>query len=78
MRGNNYTFLGMSIEIKKNIIHIDMVEQLRDCMEYFGEYVSSPVSPPAKKKLEVREDAEHPSDKKGDLLHLVAANYCSL
>ena len=55
-----------------------MVEQLRDCMEYFGEYVSSPVSPPAKKKLEVREDAEHPSDKKGDLLHLVAANYCSL
>ena len=28
--------------------------------------------------LEVREDAENPSDKKGDLFHLVAANYCSI
>ena len=29
VRGNNYTFLGTNIKINKNIIHIDMVKQLR-------------------------------------------------
>ena len=57
VRGNKNTFLGMSIEINKNIIQIDMVEQLWKCMKMFVEDVSMPVMYPEEKLLfEVRED----------------------
>ena len=47
----------MSIEINKNIIQIDMVEQLWKCMKMFVEDVSMPVMYPEEKVLfEVRED----------------------
>ena len=70
MRGNKHTFLGINIEIKNNIIHINMVEHLRGCLTIFGEYFITPVSSPATKKLfEVREDAEKLSEKKGYIFH---------
>ena len=34
----------MNIKIKKNMIHIDMVEQMREFMKIFGEDVSAIVS----------------------------------
>ena len=37
VRGGKHTFLGMSIEIKNNVIHIDMVQNMKECMTVFGE-----------------------------------------
>ena len=62
----------MNIEIKENVIHLDMLEQLRECMKMFGEYVSTPVLYPETIFLsEVRFDAEKLIKKKGDIFHSV-------
>ena len=37
VRGNQNTLLGINIEIKENIIHVDMVKQLEECIEILGE-----------------------------------------
>ena len=59
MRGNKHTFLGMNIEIKYNTIQIDKVEQLEECIEFFGEDVTTSITSPATKKLfGVREDSK--------------------
>ena len=47
MRGNNHIFLGMKIDIKDNIIQVDIIKQLEECIEIFGEDVSTSVSSPA-------------------------------
>ena len=74
LRGNRCTFLGMNIEIKDNIILVDMVKQLEEYTKMFGEYVNTPVSSSETKNLfEVREDSRQLSENKGKLLHLVVA-----
>ena len=60
----------MKIDIKDNIIQVDMGKQLEGCIAMFGEDVSTSVSYPATKKwFEVMEDAEKLSEKKGEILH---------
>ena len=41
---NKNTFLGINIEIKYSTIKVDMFEQLEDCIEMFGEDVSTSVT----------------------------------
>ena len=36
VRGNKHNLLGMNIYIKDNIIQVDMVEQLEECITMFG------------------------------------------
>ena len=43
-RGKKCSFLGMSFEIKENIIQVDIVEQLEECIAMFWEDVSLSVS----------------------------------
>ena len=72
MRGNNHTFLVINIEIKDNTIQVYMVKQLEECIESFGEDVSTLVTSPATKNLfEVREDVKQLSENKVELFHLV-------
>ena len=66
MRGNKHTFFVINIYINNNTIQVDMVEQLEECKEKFGEDVSTLVtSTETKEFFEVREDSEQLSDKKG-------------
>ena len=59
MRGNRHTLFGTDTDIKENIIQVDMVKQLEECISMFGEDFSTSVSSPATKKLiELREDAK--------------------
>ena len=51
VRENKHTLLGMSIDIKDNIIKVDMVEHLEECISMFGGYLSTSVSYPATKKF---------------------------
>ena len=51
MIGNNNTFLGMNIEIKDSTIQVDMVKQLEECIEIFGEDVSTLVTSPETKNF---------------------------
>ena len=37
VRGNKHAFLVINIQIKDNTIQVDMVEQLEECIEIFGE-----------------------------------------
>ena len=54
------------------MIQVDMVKRLEECMEIFGEDVSTLVTSPATKKFfEGREDAKQLSDKRRELFHLV-------
>ena len=46
MRGKKHTLLGMKMDIKDNIILIDMVKTLEERMKIFGEDASTPVSSP--------------------------------
>ena len=74
VRGNNNIFLGVNIEIKDNIIQVDMVKQLEECITIFGEDFSTTFKSPATKKLfEVRKDSEKLLENKGDLFHSVLA-----
>ena len=43
VRGKRNTLFGMKIEIKNNIIQVDMIKQLEDLMSMFGEDVSKSV-----------------------------------
>ena len=57
--GNKHTLLGMYIEIKDSNIKVYMVKNMEDCIEMFGEEVSTLVTSPATKKFfKVREDSE--------------------
>ena len=49
MGWNKNTFFGMNIEIKYNIIQVDMVKQLEERIKMFGEDVSTSVSSPETK-----------------------------
>ena len=51
MIGNNNTFLGMNIVIKDSTIQVDMVKQLEECIEIFGEDVSTLVTSPETKNF---------------------------
>ena len=48
---NKHTFLGMKKYIKGNILQVDMVKQLEECISMFGEDISTSVSSPATNKL---------------------------
>ena len=71
VRGDKHTFLGMNIEIKNNIIHIDKVKNMRELRKFFEKYVSTPVLSPATKHIEVSEDEKQLSYKKVYLFHSV-------
>ena len=43
VRRNKLAFLGMNIDIKDNIIQVDMLEQLEECISIFGEDASTSV-----------------------------------
>ena len=65
MRGNRHNFLGFNIYIKDSTIQVNMVKKLEECIEMFGEDISTLITYPATKKLfEVREYAEQLSEKK--------------
>ena len=49
--GNMHNFLGTNIEKKDRMAQVNMVEKLEDCIEMFGEDVSTLVTYPATKKL---------------------------
>ena len=54
-RGNKHTLLGMNIQKKDNTIQVNIVKQFEECIESFGEGVSTLVTYMATKKLfEVR------------------------
>ena len=62
----------MNIKIKNSTIKVDMVKQMEECRDSFGEDVSTLVTSPATNKFfEVREYAEQLSENKGKLFHLV-------
>ena len=46
-----HNFLGTNIEKKDRMAQVNMVEKLEDCIEMFGEDVSTLVTYPATKKL---------------------------
>ena len=53
--GNKHTILDMNIEVRDNIIQVDMVKKLKECKTIFVEDISTSVSSPETKKLfEVR------------------------
>ena len=63
-----HNLLGMNIEIKYNMIQVNMVKQLEERIEIFGEDVSMSVPSLATKKLiEGGEYAEQLSENKGEL-----------
>ena len=49
--GIKHTLLGMNIEIKDNMIQVDIVNQLEECIEMFGEDISALFTSPANKIL---------------------------
>ena len=73
VRGENHTLLAINIEIQDNIILVDILENLEDCITMFGEDVSTSASSPATKVSEVREYDKQLIEKKGELFHLVVA-----
>ena len=48
--GKNHTFLVMNMEIKDNMTQADIVKQLEECIESFGDDVSASVTSPETKK----------------------------
>ena len=79
VRGDKHTFLVMNIEINDNTIQVNMVKQLEDCIEIFGEGVSPFITSPATKTFfKVREDAKQLSEKKGEFFHSVVAKLLSI
>ena len=63
-----HNLLGMNIEIKYNMIQVNMVKQLEERIEFFCEDVSMSVPSLATKKLiEGSEYAEQLSENKGEL-----------
>ena len=62
---NKHTFLGINIEIQDSTIQFSIVENLEECIEIFGEDVSTLVTYPATNIFfKVREDAKQLIDKK--------------
>ena len=74
-RGKEHTFLGMKLKIKKNkTFEVDMVDQVKETIQAFGEEIEGEVkSPAAKYLLNVPDDDEDLDDERKERFHSVVA-----
>ena len=74
-RGKEHTFLGMKLKIKKNkTFEVDMVDQVKETIQSFGEEVEGEVkSPAAKYLLNIPEEDEELDDERKERFHSVVA-----
>jgi len=71
-RGKKHCFLGMNLEIKDIKIEMDMVEQIREAIETFGEDISEKVVTPAARRLHyVDKDDEQLGENQSVTFHSV-------
>jgi hypothetical protein len=75
-RGDEHTLLGMHIKLnrEKKQVEIEMIDQLKEAIELFGEDVDERVTSPATKNLfVVDEKSEQLNDAKSEIFHSVVA-----
>ena len=72
-RGNEHTFLGIIFEINEDkTIELEMIEQLNEAIEAFGEVITGTAATPSKPYLfSVREDVELLNKEKSEIFHSV-------
>ena len=73
-RGDKHTYLGMDFEIKDKKVIMTMKDYLTECMDSFGEVLSSNASTPANRSLmTVDEKSEKLNEEKQALFHHIVA-----
>ena len=76
-RGKEHKCLVMNIMIRDdNKIEIEMIEQLKEAIEWLGEEIENSTSSPANKKLFTSDDdAKQLNDEKSELFHSIIAKF---
>ena len=76
-RGKEHTFLGMDIKIRDDKkIEIDMIEQIKEAIEWLDEKIENSASSPANKKLFTSDDdAQQLNDEKSELFYSIVAKF---
>ena len=70
-RGKTHTFLGINFTItEQRTVELEMIDQLKEAIESFGEVISTTAVTPAKSYLfSVRDDAEKLDKEKSEIFH---------
>ena len=76
-RGKEHSFLGMKIKIKNDKkIEIDMIEQIKEAIEWLGEELEDSASSPANNKLFTSDDdAQQLNDEMSELFHSIVSKF---